>query len=262
MFGTCTEGAMKNETAVENLQLGNRRRIFLAVFMPSLTVLQSINPTLASNPPYQKIVYPLPRDDSSVRSTAIENGALAQNELGQPRPSPPTSEQGATAVLQESGLNAIRGAETSENPSQPRTLRDLQATRQFAILSMADYANPWDLGSWHENLKTVMGTSIIDWFLPLRMSPCCNHDSEKSQFPFGPHVDDVKRNAGLLPQNAPHSAEVPEIAQKERVRRHRKRDLDAPRDNALLAPQALDKLDEHGRKQRSNANSFDTAEGT
>ncbi|KAG5933309.1 hypothetical protein E4U59_006948 [Claviceps monticola] len=74
--------------------------------------------------------------------------------------------------------------------------RDKQATRTFAILTVDGRENPWDLGL-RENWKSVMGTSVVEWFLPLRHSPCCKHDSMWSEYPVGPLVSELRRRYGV-----------------------------------------------------------------
>ena len=77
--------------------------------------------------------------------------------------------------------------------------RDFNATRTFGILRMPEPgSNPWDLGSGFLNLKTVLGTSIIDWLLPIRRSPCCNHEDPESQFLVGPAVDITRASYNFI----------------------------------------------------------------
>ncbi|KAL0258177.1 palmitoyltransferase pfa5 [Diplodia seriata] len=64
----------------------------------------------------------------------------------------------------------------------------------YAILMTRPGDNPWDVGKL-KNLKSVMGESVIDWFLPLKFSPCTNHDRQDSEYEFGPAVDNAKREA-------------------------------------------------------------------
>ncbi|OJD31339.1 palmitoyltransferase pfa5 [Diplodia corticola] len=64
----------------------------------------------------------------------------------------------------------------------------------YAILMTRPGDNPWDVGKL-KNLKSVMGESVIDWFLPLKFSPCTNHDRQDSEFEFGPSVENAKREA-------------------------------------------------------------------
>ncbi|EOD51004.1 Palmitoyltransferase pfa5 [Neofusicoccum parvum] len=64
----------------------------------------------------------------------------------------------------------------------------------YAILMTKPGDNPWDLGGF-KNLKSVMGESIIDWFLPFKFSPCTNHDRQDAEFEMGPVVEWVKKDA-------------------------------------------------------------------
>ncbi|OJD16699.1 hypothetical protein AJ78_03169 [Emergomyces pasteurianus Ep9510] len=73
--------------------------------------------------------------------------------------------------------------------------------RDFAILHTKPGENPWDLGSSMANFKEVMGYSFLDWFLPLKNSPCTDHSSQESAFPLGPVVQRLKREAGLESHN-------------------------------------------------------------
>ncbi|KAH7312009.1 DHHC palmitoyltransferase-domain-containing protein [Rhexocercosporidium sp. MPI-PUGE-AT-0058] len=92
--------------------------------------------------------------------------------------------------------------------------RDLSATRTFAILSMQKVnQNPWDLGSAMLNLRSVMGDSIIKWFLPTR-SPCCNHENTESYYAIGPYVKNARRAAGLIEEQ---TTQVP----RRRSRKHK-----------------------------------------
>lgn len=85
------------------------------------------------------------------------------------------------------------------NPAQLNTNRDLKAVRTFAILeTISPGDNPWDLGSPLLNWKTVMGDHFIDWFLPIKRSPCCNHDNTESHFAIGPTVDHIRASVGFI----------------------------------------------------------------
>ncbi|GAB0132075.1 hypothetical protein EsDP_00000523 [Epichloe bromicola] len=96
-------------------------------------------------------------------------------------------------------------AQQPNGSAGPKHSRDMQATRKFAILRTEAGENPWDLGLW-ENWKSVMGTSVKEWLLPLRHSPCCSHDSMVSDYPFGPLVDELRRRYGVPDLNGkiPH----------------------------------------------------------
>jgi palmitoyltransferase len=91
--------------------------------------------------------------------------------------------------------STIAGGLDNNIPSE----RDLQATKTFAVLRMLEPGdNPWDLGSFLLNWKTVMGNHVIDWVLPIRRSPCCNHEESESHFSVGPWVDLLRVNYGFL----------------------------------------------------------------
>lgn len=61
---------------------------------------------------------------------------------------------------------------------------------KFAIVKTEVGENPWDMGSWYQNWKSVMGDKgLFDWLLPLRLSPCCDYNGE---YPMGPVVDRLR----------------------------------------------------------------------
>jgi palmitoyltransferase len=70
--------------------------------------------------------------------------------------------------------------------------------RTFSILKTRPGENPWDLGKF-KNFKSVMGDRWWDWFLPIKRSPCCNHDHGESAFLLGTVVDRMRREAGISP---------------------------------------------------------------
>lgn len=103
----------------------------------------------------------------------------------------------AGAVAQPSAMPI----QASERPGETLSARDLRAYRTFAVLKMSQPGdNPWDLGSACLNIESLMGTSILDWVLPIRRSPCCNHESSEGQFQFGPKVDALR---AAINQNEP-----------------------------------------------------------
>ncbi len=95
-------------------------------------------------------------------------------------------------------------------------------TRFFAILHSKPGENPWDLG-YIKNFRSVMGESWYDWFLPVRFSPCCNHDRDNAQFETGPVVQRMKEDAGLVPPPITYKETLPG----KRRRRKRRRGHDA-----------------------------------
>lgn len=82
--------------------------------------------------------------------------------------------------------------------AQSQDARDALAHRTFAILKTEAGENPWDLG-FRENWKEVMGTSVVDWFLPIRRSPCISHDQTDSFYRMGPLLPKLRERHGLTP---------------------------------------------------------------
>lgn len=82
------------------------------------------------------------------------------------------------------------------NSHGPISARDQLAERKFAILRTKARENPWDLGAV-ENWKSVMGDNFIEWMLPIRHSPCCNHESMESDYRFGPLISKLRKRYGI-----------------------------------------------------------------
>ncbi len=78
----------------------------------------------------------------------------------------------------------------------PASSRDDLATRTFAILETAPGENPWDLGPWR-NWQSVMGTNPLDWVLPIRHSPCANHERLESLYSMDRILDQLRIRYGL-----------------------------------------------------------------
>jgi palmitoyltransferase len=88
---------------------------------------------------------------------------------------------------------------TNGQPGGPAQLdggRDGIAARTFAIVKTEPGENPWNLGLW-ENWKEVMGSNPLDWFLPIKRSPCVNHDSQESYYRMGPVLDKIRAEYGI-----------------------------------------------------------------
>lgn len=82
-------------------------------------------------------------------------------------------------------------SQRTHNDDHTVSTRDEKAIRKFAILKMEPGESPWDLG-FMNNWKSIMGEKVIDWFLPIKRSPCCNHESNESLFPVGPAVQRLR----------------------------------------------------------------------
>ncbi|KAI0487349.1 DHHC palmitoyltransferase-domain-containing protein [Xylaria cf. heliscus] len=79
---------------------------------------------------------------------------------------------------------------------QSAASRDDLATRTFAIFETNPGENPWDLGPWR-NWQSVMGTNPLDWLLPIRHSPCANHENGESLYPMDRILDQLRTKYGL-----------------------------------------------------------------
>jgi palmitoyltransferase len=167
---TCSSGhfALTNLTTIESL---NKYKAWqLAVYIPD----RKKPPTMGvTGVPYPTVTYPLP---------------LASEKPGtSPAPSDSTNDE--TVQSENSHTDLPHHAE-----------RDARAKRTFAILRMEPGHSPWDLGV-AGNWKSVMGTNVLDWFLPIRRSPLCNHESAVSQYKLGKQFDKLMSDNGLLSGN-------------------------------------------------------------
>jgi palmitoyltransferase len=82
-------------------------------------------------------------------------------------------------------------------PDATSSPRDETAAHTFAIVRTEPDENPWDLGTWR-NFKSVMGNNVFEWLLPIRHSPCCNHDSMVSDYEVGPLIQELRKRFHLL----------------------------------------------------------------
>ena len=224
---TSIDLAMDNYTQVEKIGAKSAVHV-LAIFKPSRGNVNRGRNDSGLQPYYKEITYPLdagvpPNSDyyqpKDMPRTKIYSHARQSEPVGLPVESVSEgsskttgqSIQGSDGTQSyESSAEANGTAHGSEmaqvadrtTPFTKERLseRDLQATRTFAILPMLEVgSNPWDLGSRLLNLKTVMGTSLLDWFLPIRRSPCCNHEDARSEYAMGPEVDLLRSSVGFTP---------------------------------------------------------------
>ena len=193
---TCssTHFALSNLTTIENLNK-NTKVWQLAVFLPDPERAPKVD---ANGIAYPRITYPLP----------------LENEKNSP----------STAQSESSNGEIIEPVERHISPPH-LSERDAKAQRTFAILHLEPGRSPWDLGA-SENWKSVMGNNVLDWFLPVNQSPCCNHENDISQFRLGAWFEELVVNHGLMPAS--------EMTAKRPVRGHwpeRRRDL--PREEEM-----------------------------
>lgn len=206
MFSTCIDLTMNNLTQVE--RLGSKSRTYrLAVLKPSPKQFDHVIPHGSPQP--AEITYPLEAGQRSrtrrlmqIRAGPNPHKALQNpgSHQGVPPVStglPPVSESppgGVPPTQPGTSVGAQRNTalDDTSRPTKAISARDILATRTFGILMMNRGDNPWDLGSRLLNLETVMGTNFLDYFLPIRRSPCCNHEDPESYYYLGPVVDVVK----------------------------------------------------------------------
>lgn len=258
MFLTSVRLAINNLTQVEDItRLGKIHR--LAILKPSPQRLAEINVTAASTQTYSEITYPLdipaPLDGIPVNRPYVKT--IRHDRLSEPisvndarrmagltnLPTNATIEpangnvqsrdelpESTTAGIPDNSSNTFPSSQNIEAPAirglqKPteniwRFSRDQRAVRTFAILeTLTPGDNPWDLGSALLNWETVMGEHFLDWFLPMKRSPCCNHENTESHFSIGPSVDRIRASVCFIPPN-----EVRPEGHRQRARpnRHRK----------------------------------------
>ncbi|KAI9894555.1 MAG: palmitoyltransferase pfa5 [Vezdaea aestivalis] len=87
------------------------------------------------------------------------------------------------------------------NPDDPSsTPAPSPDARTFAVLHTKPGDNLWDLG-YLQNWRSVMGNHVWEWFLPVTRSPAVLYQGTESAYQLGPLIDEMKREAGLLPGN-------------------------------------------------------------
>lgn len=157
-------------TNMTNIDMFSRTRLsYLAVHIPLGTPPSSYYPT---------IIYPLEQPSLLPQPTPPASGA---EEL--------TAATSATAATA-SATPAVHGGATPGSVPEGAP-RDVRAQRKFAILRVESRENPWDLG-FRRNWTSVMGHTPLEWLLPIKHSPCCDHDSMESDYPAGKLLDELK----------------------------------------------------------------------
>ncbi|KAM3083724.1 palmitoyltransferase pfa5 [Clarireedia jacksonii] len=201
MASTSVRLAIYNLTQVEDINRHGKIHV-LAILKPSLQRLAEISITAASTKTYPEITYPLsmPPYSGNAPNNMPAVKTIRHEHLSEPVP--------VDVARNMAGATAVRGnAASSISPAPARhSARDQQAVRTFAILETVHPGdNPWDLGSALLNWKSVMGDRVIDWFLPLKRSPCCNHENTESYFQVGPCVDQIRASVSFISSDELHA---------------------------------------------------------
>jgi len=230
MTSTSFDLVFNNLTQIEKLALKTKVHT-LAILKPPTKQLMRINPYMATHLSYSEITYPLENGQiltsipnhysehgpeiamppqyqanksSSPRDPTSDISSYPQGD--QPTETPVKISDGVLERLQLAGAQVLTSGFYIKEPvrrpeimptgtDESRLLpssRDRLATRTFAILRLEEGSNPWDLGSRLLNFQSVMGTNLFDYLLPIKRSPCCDHESQESHFPLGPYVDLLK----------------------------------------------------------------------
>ncbi len=172
MTMACLHFVFTNLTNVESYQLKDRTRLM------AVRIRRGAGPVQGS---YNVVTYPLPKDDGPLSGY----GATGASAPLQPQPENTVGPVSGTAAEPEEvdPIKAARAARAARRAQ--RDQRDLLAFRTFAIIPVEKGMNVWDLG-WGANWASVMGTNPLDWLLPVRVSPCCDHDSMVSFYRVSP----------------------------------------------------------------------------
>ncbi|CAK7223786.1 Palmitoyltransferase pfa5 [Sporothrix bragantina] len=184
MFATCLNFVLQNITTVESHQLKDR------VKMMAVRIKRGSDPVVGS---YNVITYPLPKDDwpppqygaalppTQPASTAGVDFTAATG------PGSAVMAPDSEKITEETDPFKVNRAARAARRQARDALdaRDLLAYRTFAIVSVPKGMNVWNLG-WCGNWKSVMGTNVFDWFLPIHGSPCSDHSSTESLYKLSP----------------------------------------------------------------------------
>lgn len=112
--------------------------------------------------------------------------------------------------------------------SLPNSTAASAPPRTFAIVRTPPGMSPWNLGKLG-NIRAVMGTHWYDWFLPLKFSPCCDHDRGDSFYALGPELEQLKLDAGILTGRASSRAGSQSTQRRRRHRKPRRSSLNSVR---------------------------------
>ncbi|GIZ45717.1 hypothetical protein CKM354_000887200 [Cercospora kikuchii] len=115
--------------------------------------------------------------------------------------------------------------------------------RTFAILETPRGLNPWDLGSTYHNFLAVFGKFPLDWFLPIKHSPCCDHTSRISEYPLGPEFEVLLSDAGLV-----RPATTTSASHQKRERNRDRRGSSVARSRSRRRKRRLDPGWQHGER--------------
>jgi palmitoyltransferase len=98
--------------------------------------------------------------------------------------------------VQNIAMQVIRSSQPPQSPSTGRSTRSNNGTtpnvirefarddgREYVVFQTQPFDHPWDLGNW-DNFMSIMGKGPLEWFIPLKMSPCVTHTDVRGEFPW------------------------------------------------------------------------------
>lgn len=127
-------------------------------------------------------------------------------------PRPPGEQLGAP---QQQPLDRAENSDRQGNQASENT-----PIRMFAILESEPGDNPFDIG-YLRNFQDIMGYTVWEWLLPVKLSPCFKHDNEVSLYKLGPSVDAMKAKTGL----SQFSSAIPRQRSRRKQRRREERTM-------------------------------------
>jgi palmitoyltransferase len=88
-------------------------------------------------------------------------------------------------------------APSTTSSNQSNILCEVQRTpsRSYIVLQTQPGDNPWDV-HWKVNIQSIMGNSVLDWFNPLKISPCLTRNDPEGEFAWGPAVRNLMEEYG------------------------------------------------------------------
>lgn len=212
----------------------------VALRKPPLEELRRINTKMAEELSYPEITYPL---SAGLPVLNDSPQTLASNRAPQPpklAKLPGTIKPSGTSP----GQGTRENAATSMINGNPLLPWDAMPSKTFAVLKMNMDENPWDLGSLLLNWESIMGTTIVDWLLPIKRSPCCAHDDPESHFSVGPAVDRLRAGYYFIESKA--------VRTKGRRKHSSKRINSDAKEGASRSPRRVKKPAEDGSSRLNN----------
>jgi palmitoyltransferase len=189
MVGNCLSMVFRNVTTIELVS----KRIYMAVILPAERQLELLAP-----PPPAKISSGSSDHDSDRPTTSELDDPSHINYFQRqqnPIPRRNTSSAKPSHRIWKGTITypLLLPTDRPPIPAPPQ--------RTFAILQLPPGLNPWNLGSAYANFTAVFGTSVLDWLLPLKHSPCCDHSTDITEYPLGPEFELMLRDAGVSRQD-------------------------------------------------------------